>query len=255
MADLTTKEIGKAGRVKVAARSNLLTVGLSLLQVIDEGMEQAKRNIAQQAEKKKAMKAEQEAEQEAKRKAKEEAGRNVIHEVCKCCDVPLCSHRIASKAKRPDGKMKKQKENSWEPLPLQYDTRNLDDAHLYKKIGQVYYVWAEGRWRNVSLTNLQYQALISLHKASMHEMHDFFLAKDHPMASNALKRLSANYSMPARFWKHSIHSFLDVMRYRLPESRDFMITFILMACSMLQLLEETTHNWHEAPECLGDLTR
>jgi hypothetical protein len=44
-------------------------------------------------------------------------------------------------------------------------------------------------------------------QALVRELHDFFLASQHPFASPALRRLAAKYSMPARMWKHGIHSF------------------------------------------------
>ncbi|KAF2433994.1 hypothetical protein EJ08DRAFT_582769 [Tothia fuscella] len=59
----------------------------------------------------------------------------------------------------------------------------------------------------------------------LHEHHDFFLASQHPSASPALRRLATKYTMPARMWKHGIHSFLELLRYRLPESLEFMISF------------------------------
>jgi hypothetical protein len=45
--------------------------------------------------------------------------------------------------------------------------------------------------------------------------------------------------MPARMWKHGIHSFLEVLRRRLPESLDYMLAFIYLAYQMMALLYET----------------
>ena len=56
------------------------------------------------------------------------------------------------------------------------------------------------------LNNEQWQALIALHRTLLHEHHDFFLASQHPSASPALKRLASKYAMPARMWRHGIHS-------------------------------------------------
>ncbi|KAI7908973.1 hypothetical protein M0657_011661 [Pyricularia oryzae] len=53
----------------------------------------------------------------------------------------------------------------------------------------------------------QWQALIALHRTLLHEHHDVFLASQHPSASPALRRLAAKYAMPARMWRHGIHSF------------------------------------------------
>ncbi|KAK1658554.1 hypothetical protein BDP55DRAFT_506504, partial [Colletotrichum godetiae] len=67
---------------------------------------------------------------------------------------------------------------------------------------------------NPKLNNEQWQALIALHRTLLHEHHDFFLASQHPSASPALRRLASKYAMPARMWRHGIHSFLEVLRHR-----------------------------------------
>jgi len=101
-----------------------------------------------------------------------------------------------------------------------------------------------------------WQALIALHRTLLHEHHDFFLASQHPSASPALRRLASKYSMPARMWKHGIHSFLELLRCRLPESREFMRTFIFFAYHMMALLYETVPSFEDTwIECLGDLGR
>ena len=101
-----------------------------------------------------------------------------------------------------------------------------------------------------------WQALIALHRTLLHEHHDFFLASQHPSASPALRRLAAKYSMPARMWKHGIHSFLELLRRRLPDSIDFMLAFIYLAYQMMALLYETVSAFEDTwIECLGDLGR
>ncbi|KAJ4298131.1 hypothetical protein N0V90_006030 [Kalmusia sp. IMI 367209] len=106
------------------------------------------------------------------------------------------------------------------------------------------------------LASDHWQALIALHKTLLHEHHDFFLASQHPSASPALRRLAAKYSMPARMWKHGIHSFLELLRRRLPESIDYMLAFIYLAYQMMALLYETVPAFEDTwIECLGDLGR
>ena len=106
------------------------------------------------------------------------------------------------------------------------------------------------------LSDGQWQALISLHKTLLHEHHDFFLASQHPSANPALSKLPEFYSMPARMWRHGIHSFLEVLRHRLPESLDHMLAFIYIAYSMVALLYETVSPFESTwIECLGDLGR
>jgi hypothetical protein len=109
---------------------------------------------------------------------------------------------------------------------------------------------------NHKLASDQWQALIALHQTLLHEHHDFFLASQHPAASPALRRLAAKYSMPARMWKHGIHSFLELLRRRLPDSFDYMLAFIYLAYQMMALLCETVPAFEETwIECLGDLGR
>ncbi|KAF2803996.1 uncharacterized protein BDZ99DRAFT_426165 [Mytilinidion resinicola] len=109
---------------------------------------------------------------------------------------------------------------------------------------------------DTKLANDHWQALIALHRTLLHEHHDFFLASQHPSASPALRRLASKYSMPARMWKHGIHSFLELLRRRLPESLDYMLAFIYLAYQMMSLLYETVPTFEDTwIECLGDLGR
>jgi hypothetical protein len=115
---------------------------------------------------------------------------------------------------------------------------------------------AQSAQDGAKLNNEQWQALIALHRTLLHEHHDFFLASQHPSASAALKRLAAKYAMPARMWRHGIHSFLELLRHRLPDSLEHMLTFIYLAYSMMALLFETVPAFEDTwIECLGDLGR
>lgn len=106
------------------------------------------------------------------------------------------------------------------------------------------------------LTGEQWQALIALHRTLLHEHHDFFLASQHPSATPALRRLATKYAMPARMWRHGIHSFLELLCHRLPDSHEHMLTFIYLAYSMMALLHETVPAFEDTwIECLGDLGR
>ena len=110
--------------------------------------------------------------------------------------------------------------------------------------------------RQTKLTDEQWQALIHLHKTLLHEHHDFFLASQHPSATPALSRLAAQHAMPGRMWRYGIHAFLEVLRYRLPQSLDHMLAFIYIAYSMVALLYETVTMFEDTwIECLGDLGR
>ena len=106
------------------------------------------------------------------------------------------------------------------------------------------------------LSHLQWQALIALHRTLLHEHHDFFLASQHPSASPVLKRLSEKYAMPARMWRYGIHSFLELLRHRLPGSLEHTLTFLYLAYSMMTLLLESVPAFEDTwIECLGDLAR
>src|SRR5271154_358617 len=60
--------------------------------------------------------------------------------------------------------------------------------------------------------------------------------------------------MPARMWRHGIHSFLELLRHRLPDSLDHMLAFVYLAYSMMALLMESVPSFVETwIECLGDL--
>jgi hypothetical protein len=109
---------------------------------------------------------------------------------------------------------------------------------------------------DTKLASDHWQALIALHRTLLHEHHDFFLASQHPSASPALRRLAFKYSMPARLWKHGIHSFLEILRRRLPDSIEYMLAFIYLAYQMIALLYETVPAFEDTwIECLGDLGR
>ncbi|KAJ5011815.1 EST/SMG-like protein 1 [Colletotrichum sp. SAR 10_99] len=106
------------------------------------------------------------------------------------------------------------------------------------------------------LNNEQWQALVALHRTLLHEHHDFFLASQHPSVSPALKQLASKYAMPARMWQHGIHSFLELLRHRLPSSMDHMLHFIYLAYSIIALLYETVPIFEDTwVEYLGDLGR
>ena len=64
------------------------------------------------------------------------------------------------------------------------------------------------------------------------------------------------YAMPARMWRRGIHSFLELLRHRFPDSLDHMLTFVYLAYSMMALLMEAVPSFEETwIECLGDLAR
>jgi hypothetical protein len=152
-------------------------------------------------------------------------------------------------------------------MPLQPETHPITKEQLINEVRGIYagLVMVEkkcieiNRQQSISshaLNDQQWQALIALHRTLLHEHHDLFLASQHPSASPGLKRLAERYAMPARMWRYGIHSFLELLRHRLPASLDHMLTFIYMAYSMMALLLESVPTFEETwIECLGDLAR
>ena len=121
---------------------------------------------------------------------------------------------------------------------IDLDTRKAEEA----KLGPI----PQDTWR----------AMIGIHRALLNEHHDFFLASQHPSASQSLHRLAKKYNMPARMWKHGIHEFLAILRHQLPHSREFMVQFIYHAYHVVCLLLETVPAFKDTwVECLGDLSR
>ena len=73
-----------------------------------------------------------------------------------------------------------------------------------------------------------------------------------PPESLELSELATKHSMPDRYWHHGIHSLLEVLRHRLPESLEFMEVFIYIAYSMIASLYETASKFQNTwIECLG----
>lgn len=84
--------------------------------------------------------------------------------------------------------------------------------------------------------SMQWQAFITLHRTLLHEHHDFFPARQHPAASPTLRRLASKYAMPARMWRHGIHSFIERMWSWLLSSTEDMLTFIYLAYHTMAVL-------------------
>lgn len=71
-----------------------------------------------------------------------------------------------------------------------------------------------------------------------------------------LERLAEKYAIPARMWRYGIHSFLELLRQKLPNSLEYILDFIYIAYSMMTLLLESVTTFCKTwIECLGDLAR
>ncbi|KAH8655627.1 hypothetical protein BX600DRAFT_385409 [Xylariales sp. PMI_506] len=89
-----------------------------------------------------------------------------------------------------------------------------------------------------NLTDEQYRALSSLHRALLHEHCDFFLACHHPMATSGLRSLPASYGMPQRFWHCGVVNYIELLRRNMPESEEHLIAFIHLAYPLVSGLSE-----------------
>ncbi|KAK1844264.1 telomerase-binding protein EST1A protein [Colletotrichum chrysophilum] len=193
-------------------------------------------------------------------------------------DISLSPKRSRARAPPRAGEVTQKRGTLWSPeeidqtevLIKQPETRPISQEQLVAEVKGIYagLVMVESKCIEVDnaqssmtdaspkLNNEQWQALIALHRTLLHEHHDFFLASQHPSASPALRRLASKYAMPARMWRHGIHSFLELLRHRLPASLEHMLNFIYLAYSMMALLYETVPTFEDAwIECLGDLGR
>ncbi|ODM19129.1 hypothetical protein SI65_05746 [Aspergillus cristatus] len=150
---------------------------------------------------------------------------------------------------------------------LQLDTRPITEEQLVDEVRGIYAglkmvenecikTAKQHTESSNKLSKCQWQALVLLYQTLLHEHHDFYLASQHPSASPVLKELSEKYFMPARMWCHGIHPFLELLRHRLPDSLEHMLTFLNLAYSMMTLLLESVPAFEDTwVECLGDLAR
>ncbi|KAJ6126065.1 DNA/RNA-binding domain E.t1.c1-type [Penicillium samsonianum] len=108
----------------------------------------------------------------------------------------------------------------------------------------------------VDLSHDQWLVHISNHATLLDEHRDFLLFSQHPSANPTCKYLADKYKIPARMWRYGIHSFLELLRKKLPGSEEYMLWFINLSYTMITSLLESvpvfTETW---TECLGDLAR
>lgn len=102
----------------------------------------------------------------------------------------------------------------------------------------------------------QWKALTTLTRTFLRERHDFFLTSQHPSVRPTLRGLVNKYAMPACMWRHGIHSFLELLRYILPDSLDHALAFTFLANFMMALMMEPVPALEDTwIECLGDPAR
>ncbi|KAB8213474.1 hypothetical protein BDV33DRAFT_210171 [Aspergillus novoparasiticus] len=101
----------------------------------------------------------------------------------------------------------------------------------------------------------QWQALVVLHRNLLERHYDLFMLSQHRSANLVWNELSEEH-MATRIWRYGIHRFLHQLYCRLPDSLEYMLTYIYLAYSMLTLLLQTVPALEQAwVECLGNLSR
>ncbi len=148
------------------------------------------------------------------------------------------------------------KQSKARPIALAQLIEKVDDIYVELLMLEVRCIEIDRVAWNSNISNYEWQALIVLHKQLLNEFYDFFLTTDHSSADSRLRNLVADRSMPGRMWHHEIHFFLEILRNRLSETREQMLTFIFIAYSMLALFHETISAFKDTwVECLEDLAR
>ena len=89
------------------------------------------------------------------------------------------------------------------------------------------------------LAPVQWQTLVELHRALMHEHYDFLMASQHPSAAPALLILAKTHNTPSRLWNHGIGPFLMILHHRGAACREYANLFTRLAYQMMGLLTET----------------
>ncbi|KAI7538087.1 hypothetical protein KC331_g10561 [Hortaea werneckii] len=169
---------------------------------------------------------------------------------------PKAEKKRPSKDRQPSGPLQQP-----EALPISQDQLAAEVKGIYAGL-----IMVESKCINIDaaqasecptkLAREQWQALVALHRTLLYEHYDFLMATQHPLATDELKTLPARYCMPARMWKHAIHSFLEVLRHRRPDSHEYMLAFVYLTYQMMALLLETVPSFEDTwVECLGDLAR
>lgn len=109
---------------------------------------------------------------------------------------------------------------------------------------------------DIELSEEQYYALIALHSSLLDAHYDFLLASQHPSASDALRRLAADYGTPTRMWRHGIRDFLELLRSKLKLSLQHMLKFIHIAYGIVEVLYVTVPAFEDTwMEFLGNIAR
>ncbi|QSL67078.1 hypothetical protein MERGE_001465 [Pneumocystis wakefieldiae] len=102
----------------------------------------------------------------------------------------------------------------------------------------------------------KFRKLSELHGALLFLYINFLLLTQHPSASLSIMKIPIKYTIPARLWRNSIYTYLEILRSQLPYTIEHLISYILFSYSQITVLLETVSAFeNEWIECLGDLAR
>ncbi|KFY02133.1 hypothetical protein V490_00608 [Pseudogymnoascus sp. VKM F-3557] len=97
------------------------------------------------------------------------------------------------------------------------------------------------------------KALMNLSKALINKHWNFLIACNSPYATDKMRCLPSREMMPARLWRHAIHSLLEILRNWHPTAQvDFIDMVHPLMKDLLENVPEFKNNW---TECLGDIFR
>lgn len=107
----------------------------------------------------------------------------------------------------------------------------------------------------IEMNNDQLKTLAELHCTLLREYYDFYLATHGPSANPGARTLFAKFQLPARICRYGILDFVELLKRRLPDSRDHMLTFICQAYQTMALFYETAPAYEITwIQCLGFLS-
>ncbi|EMR09666.1 hypothetical protein PNEG_01856 [Pneumocystis murina B123] len=102
----------------------------------------------------------------------------------------------------------------------------------------------------------KFRKLSELHEALLFLYINFLSLTQHPSASLSIMKIPIKYTIPARLWRNSIYTYLEILRSQLPYTIEHLISYILFSYSQITVLLETVSTFeNEWIECLGDLAR
>lgn len=113
---------------------------------------------------------------------------------------------------------------------------------------------AEARQRPI--TNLQWQALSSLHRTLLYDYHDILLASQHSSAPLMIKNMPVTRGLIDRHWSIGVYAYIELLRDHPTRPVQFMSDHIYLSFHLIAALYETIPRYRSSwAQRLGDLSR